>query len=202
MQSKGEAMSINIVLQTAKLFSEKNVLIFDLEGTLIDTDRSNFLAYQEAFYTVKKVDLASLHKDNARFTRETLKSVAPDLTLEEYEEIVHLKNSLYHKYLEKTEVITSTLEIIKRYAQTNTIVLATRSHKQKADELLTYHRLSELFDYRFYREDYDSKEISKFKYAVDFLKIDLRFVVVFDNEQAEIDQARNAGISAEHIVYL
>lgn len=202
MQSKGEAMSINIVLQTAKLFSEKNVLIFDLEGTLIDTDRSNFLAYQEAFYTVKKVDLTSLHKDNARFTRETLKSVAPDLTLEEYEKIVHLKNGLYHKYLEKTEVITSTLEIIKRYAQTNTIVLATRSHKQKADELLTYHRLSELFDYTFYREDYDSKEISKFKYAVDFLKIDLRFVVVFDNEQAEIDQARNAGISAEHIVYL
>jgi len=59
-------------------------LIFDLDGTLIDTDKANFLSYQEAIKNVKNIDLKSIYQDSKRFTREKLKLIIPNLTVQEF----------------------------------------------------------------------------------------------------------------------
>lgn len=185
-----------------EIINENLFLIFDLDGTLIDTDEANFLAYQEAIQQVKNLNLMSLYQSTERFTREKLESIIPDLKIQEYEEIIDIKKNVYNKYLQKTTIITSTLEIINKYSKTHQIILATNSHKQKANLLLEYHNLSTIFKHKFYKEDYNNQEISKFKYAMDYLKISPNLAVIFENDKLEIKQAQLAGIPAKNIVNL
>jgi len=44
-----------------KLAIDKTYLIFDLDGTLIDTDEANFLSYQEAVKNIKNIDLKLIY---------------------------------------------------------------------------------------------------------------------------------------------
>ncbi|AHJ13270.1 HAD hydrolase-like protein [Sulfurospirillum multivorans] len=185
-----------------EILNEKVFLIFDLDGTLIDTDEANFLAYKEAIQQVKNLNLPSLYQSTERFTREQLESIIPDLKLHESEEIIDIKNNVYNKYLQKTKIIISTLEIINKYSKTHQIILATNSHKQKANLLLEYHNLSTIFKHKFFKEDYNNQEISKFKYAMDYLKISPNLAVIFENDKLEIEQAQLAGIPAKNIVNL
>lgn len=185
-----------------EILNEKVFLIFDLDGTLIDTDEANFLAYKEAIQQVKNLNLTSLYQSTERFTREQLESIIPNLKIQEYEEIIDIKNNVYNKYLQKTKIITSTIEILNKYSKTHQIILATNSHKQKANLLLKYHNLSAIFKHEFYKEDYNNQEISKYKYAIDYLKINPNLVIIFENDQSEIKQALLAGIPAKNIINL
>jgi beta-phosphoglucomutase len=185
-----------------EILNEKIFLIFDLDGTLIDTDEANFLAYKEAIQQVRNLNIMSLYQSTERFTRKKLELIIPDLKIQEYEEIIDIKNNVYNKYLEKTRVITKTSEILHKYSRTNNIILATKSHQHKVNLLLTYHNLSTKFNYKFYKEDYNNQEISKFKYVLDYLKISPNLAVIFENDRSEIKQALLAGIPAKNIVKL
>jgi len=182
--------------------NEKTFLIFDLDGTIINTNDANFLAYKEAIQQVRNLNLMAIYQSTERFTREKLESIIPDLKIQEYEEIIDVKNNVYNRYLQKTKIITATLEIINKYSKTHQIILATNSHKQKANLLLDYHNLSTIFKNKFYKEDYNNQNISKFKYAMDYLKISPNLVVIFENDKSEITQAQLAGIPAKNIVNL
>jgi len=62
------------------IIMDKTYLIFDLDGTIINTDEANFLSYREAVDKIKTIDLNLLYKKNERFTREKLPLVIPNLT--------------------------------------------------------------------------------------------------------------------------
>ena len=52
------------------MLTNKNILIFDLDGTIVNTDKANFLAYKEAVREIKNIDLSSVHDNfpNQRFS--------------------------------------------------------------------------------------------------------------------------------------
>jgi beta-phosphoglucomutase-like phosphatase (HAD superfamily) len=56
------------------MLTNKNILIFDLDGTIVNTDKANFLAYKEAVREIKNIDLSSVHDNfpNPRFSRSKL----------------------------------------------------------------------------------------------------------------------------------
>lgn len=180
----------------------KYLLIFDLDGTLINTDEVNFLAYKEAIKKVKKLDLTFLHKNDERFTRGELYSIISDLKVQEYENIIEIKNDVYDKYLHKSEVNNFVLKIIEKFSQTNKIVLATNSHKDRANMILRYHRLINIFDYTFYKEDYKNQENNKFEHILNYLKIDPSLAMVFENDSNEIKKAIFSGVPNKNIVNL
>ncbi len=186
-----------------ELFKQKinntSILIFDLDGTLINTNYANFLAYKEAIKQVLKLELDLLHNSNERFTRNLLKTIIPTLTSVEYEKIIELKNKFYEEYLHKTTLNQVVVKILKKYSKTNKTILATNSHKKRAIKILKHHKLIDYFDYKFYKED-KGIEINKFNYVLTFLKISEKFVIIFENEKLEIDNAISLGISTKNII--
>lgn len=177
----------------------KHLLIFDLDGTLVNTDEVNFLAYKDAIQKITNLDLALLHENDERFTREKLYSIIPDLQSQKYEKIIEMKNSVYQKYLHKSKVNNCILKIIDKFSQTNKIVLATNSHKDRANIILTYHGLINLFDNIFYKEDY-KKQRNKFEHVFSCLNIvDPSLALVFEDDINEILKAKFLGIPDKNI---
>lgn len=183
------------------MLTNKNILIFDLDGTIVNTDKANFLAYKEAVREIKNIDLSLRYSKNERLTRNKLKEVLPSLNDQEYKEIIEIKNTVYVKYLQKTSINNSVLEIINNFSKTNRVILSTNSYKERADLILKYYNLTDSFDDKFYKNDYN-KENNKFKYVIDYLKVDPSLAIVFENENSEIRQAKLAGIPSKNIIKL
>lgn len=176
-----------------------SILIFDLDGTLINSNEANFLAYKEAIFQILKLDINSFYDSSERFTRIALKTVIPTLTPIEYDRIIELKNKLYDDYLNRTTPHDVVIEILKKYSKTNITILITNSHKERAIKILKHHELIDCFDYKFYKEDKGAK-ISKFDYVLTHLQISPKAVVIFENEEAEVDMAILSGIPTENII--
>ncbi len=179
----------------------KMFLIFDLDGTIIDTDEANFLSYKEAIYKVKRIDLNLLYCKNERFTREKLKLLIPNLTNEEFKSIIKIKNDIYYKYLPDTKLNFTVLDIIKKFSKTNKIILATNSHKIRADLLLKYYNLFNIFDKKYYRENYKNNS-NKYQYILNNLNINLNNIIIFENNYNEISKAIDLGILSEKFINL
>lgn len=184
---------------TEKLLKEKTYLLFDLDGTIIDTDKANFLSYQEAIKNVKNIDLKSIYNDNKRFTREKLNLIIPNLTIQEFEKIVKLKTNIFKANLKYTVVNTYILEIINRFSKTNKIILATNSHKIKADLLLNYYNIFNLFDKKYYKESYVNQD-NKYQYIINNLNIKLNDMIIFEDNNNEIYKAIELGVPIENII--
>lgn len=179
--------------------SNKHLLIFDLDGTLINTDKVNFFAYKEAIQEVKKLDLALLYKNDERFTREKLYSIIKCLSNKEYKNIIDIKNNVYHKYLHKSEVNHYILKIITKFSRTNKITLATNSHKNRANIVLQYHGLKNSFNHKFYKEDYEKYD-NKFLHVLEYLNVDPNMAIIFENDSDEIKKAIVSGVPDTNIV--
>lgn len=178
----------------------ETALIFDLDGTLVDTDDANFLAYKEAILKIKGLKLDLLYLGKQRFTRQELKKVIPNITDLECVQIVELKNNIFYEYLTSTKINTVFLKFIQQCSKTNTIILSTNSSKVRAELILKFYNLAEMFDFIFYKEDYHDYKIGKYKHVLNALQLNPKSVMIFDNEQSELTNAQLAGVPAENIM--
>jgi beta-phosphoglucomutase-like phosphatase (HAD superfamily) len=177
------------------------ILIFDLDGTLVDTDTANLLSYKDAIQQIMNIDITLLLYSNQRFTRNVLKNIIPILSDIQYDEIIRLKNNLFNKYLNETKLNSYTFEILQKYSGLNTIILSTNSNKERAIKVLKFHNIFDKFNYRFYKDDVKSKrKMSKFEYIMKIMKILPSRMIIFENEELEIDLALSLGILPENIV--
>ncbi|PNV83688.1 MAG: hypothetical protein C0627_03895 [Sulfurimonas sp.] len=196
----GNKMEQYIEEETLGKIDNQSTLIFDLDGTLVNTDNANFLAYNEAVLKIKGLDLDLLYSDAERFTREKLKKIIPSITELEYIKIIEIKDNVFHKYLNKTKINIIYLDFIRQYSKTNKIILATNSSKVRAELILKFHNLAEMFDFIFYKEDYHDYKIGKYEHVLNALKLNPKSVIIFDNEQSELTNAQLSGIPAKNIM--
>ncbi len=188
-------------LHAMKNINENTILIVDLDGTLVYTDVANFLSYSEAIKKVTGIDLNLYFQKNERFTREKLNSIIPNLKNEEQEKIIEIKTNIFHKYLHCTKLNTSIFESIKFFSQTNQIILATNSHMIKANLLLEYYGLFDLFDKRYYKENYSHIKNNKYKFILNDLNAAPNNIVIFEDDDYEIEKAKLLKISSDNIIY-
>lgn len=184
--------------QFEKLADDYTLLI-DLDGTLIDTDYANFISYQESIYEITNIHINDLK--NERFTREILRKYIPRLTLIEINKIIDLKNNLFSKNLHLTNLNISLVNLIKKYAKKNKIVLATNSHKERAQSLLEYFNIIDLFDFIFFKEDFEEINESKVQYVLNYFGISPKKLIIFENEEFIINDALSLGVPENNINY-
>jgi beta-phosphoglucomutase len=180
--------------------NSKNVLFFDMDDTLVNTNFANYLSYKKAIQQIMQSDIDMSYNHNTRFNREILKKVIPDLTKTEYERIVQLKNELYIEYLPKTKLNDSVVNILVTYSKINKTVLVTNCQEDRAFATLKHHGITDKFDHIFYKQVNDENKINKYEIALLNLKISPVIVLVFENEKPEIDAAISAGIPVQNIL--
>lgn len=183
--------------------NEDSVLLFDMDGTLVDTDFANFLSYKNAIQTVVALDMEIQYKPNERFNRTSLKNLVQNLTDSEYDKIIELKELNYVNLLFHTKLNHSVVNILTRYYKTNKTVLVTNCREDRARETLDYHNLIDKFSYLFFRQTTDKENrINKYTNAINLMSLSAHRVIVFENEELEIENAILAGISYNNILSL
>ncbi len=182
---------------------ESDILFFDMDGTLVDTDFANFLSYKKAIKSFTQIEKEIEFNPNERFNRTSLKSAVPNLTETEYEKIIQKKEKYYKEHLSATKLNESVVDILLKYSKTNKTVLVTNCRKDRALMTLNYHRLTDKFSTIFFRNMSDNgQRINKYKYAISSLSLLDHTVIVFENERLEIEDAIIAGIAVNNIISL
>ena len=179
------------------------ILFFDMDGTLIDTDLANFLSYKKAINSVTKSGNNLTYNPDKRFNRSNLKNAVPNLTEREYEKIIQEKEEYYNDFIHETKLKSEIADILIKYSKTNKTILVTNCRKDRAIITLKHFGLEDKFSNIFCREfDDNNKKVNKFQNAISKLGVPPNFVIAFENEEIEIADAKQAGISIINPTYL
>lgn len=194
---------LNAATQIINNIASDIVFFFDLDGTLVDTNLANFLSYKRAIESVTTSEVNLTYNPDKRFNRSSLKNAIPNLSEMEYEKIIQGKELYYCDFLPETKLNKEIAEILYKYSETNKTALVTNCRKDRALTTLNHFGLTDKFNNIFYRQFADNEEkINKFQTAISVLKISPKSVIAFENEEAEIVDARNAGIQIINPTYL
>lgn len=178
-----------------------SLLFFDMDGTLVDTNLANFLSYEKAISSVTKSDHNLIYNPDQRFNRSNLKNAVPNLSEQEYEKIIKEKESYYDEFLPETKLNEMVAEILFKYSKSHKTVLVTNCRQERARKILNYFGLADKFSNVFYRQFADNEEkINKFENAISQLGVLPNLVIVFENENSEINDAKIAGIPSNNII--
>lgn len=174
-----------------------DVIVFDLDGTLIDSDNANLLSYEAAIMNVMSRKVQINLVPGIRMTRQILPEIIPGIGIKQINEIVAQKELMYPQYLSRTIVNAPLIDIIEK-SKNKKIILATNSRRSRADMLLDYHGLAGKFLKKFYMDANNSR--GKYTRIMPEIQKEGESIVVFENDAEEIDLAITYGIKLEEII--
>lgn len=82
----------SISIRCKSLINTDNVLLVDMDGTLIETNYANYLSYQKAVKEILSIDINYNFRE--RFTRKTLRDILPLIDDNIFNNIIKLKKSI------------------------------------------------------------------------------------------------------------
>ena len=179
-------------LNNSQLYDGK-IMLFDLDGTLIDTNLANNDAYKYALYKVTGTSdytsLSNLH----RITRndvEALNEVTPQML----EDIINYKRNVYKWKLEYTYP-TIAYEILKQVCLKTPCYLISVAEKSRVIQLGRYWDLSKYTKDCIFADNED-----KYKDIADKLKVDVSNIILFEDDESAIANAIDNGIEEGNII--
>lgn len=170
-------------------------VLCDLDGTLVETDNANFLAYKEAIEEVMGVSIVS---KKGRFTKENIRDVCPQISDDELKTVVKCKNDVFEKYLCETTPKFDVVALVEKMSERCQVILCSNSNSRRGNDVLAYHNLDRLFNKKYY----NILPLNKNKYikVLSLYNITSKDVLVIENDEADIIDAINAGILTEQII--
>lgn len=175
----------------------ESIFIFDMDGTLVNSDIANFNAYSEALSPT--INLAQRYIAG-RITRASLSELGVSRNMQE--SVISQKREIYNKYLKDTIKMPLACKILEIVSKTNMTILATQSEKQKAIDTLHYHNLLAKFTHSVFREDLQEEQQNKYAHVVQKYNLNPQDIFVFEDNEIEIANALTAGIPQKNIISL
>lgn len=171
------------------------VVLFDLDGTLVETDAANTAAYRAALAAWGQVLRVPA---GVRVTGGMVRAALPSLTAEDLRVLSSAKAAAYARGLDLTRLgpacgdLRRVLRNRDRFAR---IVLLTESNARRAWETLRHHGLAGCFDEVVCNGGHGDKYANYFAtHAVDSADC-----FAWENESGKVQSAQRAGIDIEHI---
>ncbi len=173
----------------------KNKLaIFDLDGTLFNTDDVNFASYQSALLEYGyNVDYKYFCKEcNGLSYKKFLPKIIDDNNL--LEPIHKLKKELYSKNIEKAKINNHLFNIIELIKNEYYLAIVTTASKKNCLEILEYFNKRDIFDLIISYEDVINvkPDPEGFKKAMKYFDISPKETIIFEDSEVGLEAAKNS----------
>jgi beta-phosphoglucomutase len=187
------------IQQFCSQFNSNSVLLFDLDGTLVETDKANNWAYLMAIKEIMGVNFGV--NSIIRITREKLSCLLPHASKEELNKIISYKEKCFSNFLNCTRINTELHEVLKRYKDQNRLILITRSKRERALRVLKHHRLLDYFQSIICQcQDSSMEWKSKIPELLKDEDFNLQDLFLFENEEAERLDAIKSGLKTNQVL--
>ena len=172
--------------------------LFDLDGTLYNTNDVNYYAYKEA---LNKYDIDIDYDYYCNFCNGRHYTVfVPPLVnndKDKIEDIHKTKKNAYAKHLDKVKVNEHLFNIIENIKNEYKICLVTTASKKNTMEILDYTNKTRLFDYIITAEDIKNPKPDPegFNKAIEYFNAKPVDTIIFEDSEVGIEAARKTGAS-------
>jgi FMN phosphatase YigB (HAD superfamily) len=171
----------------------ERLALFDLDGTIIDTDAANIAAY---LLSLQKSGIVKEPRGRGRITAGTIRALAGAFA--SVDDIVRMKDEMYCHQLWRTKLGPAAgafRHVLLNRNRFRKVVLLTNSKERRAKETLRHYGWEHLFD-----EIYCNGGRGN-KYANYFMAFDSdpAMSVVWENEERQVMSAIAAGVRVENI---
>lgn len=180
---------------------KQNILFFDMDGTLVDTNYANYLAYQKAIKITIGNNKNLKFNHNYRFDKSYLVRFYPNITEQEYKSIISLKGVFYDEFLGETKLNDIVADFLLRSSRFNKTILVTKSNKNRALSTLRYHNLIEYFNDFLFAENIKVSS-NKYESAINELMINPNNITVIEDDIIEISNAKKSGVIKKNIIHV
>lgn len=172
-------------------------ILCDMDGTLIDTEYANAIAYCEALnkYGVN----IDVHEFIDRYLgmswREFIPLICPLIDEDTAADIARDKKLIYKNKLSLTSVNLNVIQMIGILKESKKVALVTTASREAVDDLLRYHKLSYLFDLCVTGDDVVEAKPSPEPYlkAANILSVDIQNCIILEDSEIGIRSARQSG---------
>ncbi len=174
----------------------KKLALFDLDGTLFNTNDVNYFAYNEALkekgFNVQ-YDYYCNYCNGRHYTVFLPDIVDNDEEIIEY--VHNRKKELYYTFLDKAIVNEHLFNIIKCLKKDYYVAVVTTASKRNTYEILDYFKKRELFDLILTSDDI---KVSKpdpegFIAAMKYFGVDSEDTLIFEDSPVGIEAANRSG---------
>ena len=122
-------------------------LLFDLDGTLVDTREANYLAYRDAFAeSGHELTPEQFAATWGRDSRDFIPDLLPGVDTAGVDTIRTAKSRLYADQLHRTSTNDALIAFLRLVAPTHRTALVSTAKSGNGRQILETHRLTELFD--------------------------------------------------------
>lgn len=179
------------------------LIMTDLDGTLVDTNEVNYLAYSEALgmygYVLERDYYYS--RCNGRYYLDFLPEIATSDRVV-LDDIHKRKKEAYSKYLKYAKLNRSLAELIRLCKVQCHTALVTTASKKNVWELLEYLGVVELFDLVLTRDDVERGKPDPQGYlmALGYFGVKPGEAIVFEDSDEGIRAALRAGCECYHFL--
>lgn len=174
----------------------KKLALFDLDGTLFDTEMVNFHAYQKAIEEVGfTLDYEEFkEKCIGRQFRDFIVEILPNQE-ELYKTIHKRKKELYKTFLNKARVNKHLIEIASLMKKEYNIAIVTTASKENVNDILKEFQLENFFDYVLTGDDVTHNKPNPECYlkAIEHFGAKIEDVIIFEDSLPGIQAAEQTG---------
>jgi beta-phosphoglucomutase len=188
-------------LKTLKI-SDYKCLLFDFDGTLVNSREANFQAYRSAANDFDlKLERNKFFEHWGKDALEFLPSIFPTLTSREIEQIRKNKPVYFEGYLELVILNTELFKLITNGAIEHKIALVTTAKKASIELIFNKFNLAKWFDVLITGDEHIQPKPSPAPYllALDRLSCAAHEAVAFEDSEVGIRSAQSAQIDVVKI---
>ena len=170
--------------------------IFDMDGTLFNTNYINYYAYKEA---LNKYDVSIDFEYFCNYCNgkhyKVFVSPLVNNDKEKTEDIHNIKKVAYSKYLNKVKINEHLFYIIEMIKTEYKIALVTTASKKNTYEILEYTNKTDLFDLILTSEDVKIPKPNPegFLLAMDKFDVQPEECIIFEDSEVGIEAAKKTG---------
>lgn len=175
--------------------TKSNLALFDLDGTLFNTEDVNYYAYKEVlspFGLELKKDYF-VRKCNGRHYTEFLPMIMGDV--KHVEEVHYTKKIAYINHLDKAKENRQLFQMIKCMKETYHLGIVTTASRQNSLDILKYFGYENLFEHLVTQEDITKVKPDPQGYvmAMQYFGMDSAHTVIFEDSEVGIEAAKKTG---------